>query len=95
MFTIPCRGRFETCPYTAILFMPQHSRNQISFTKAGRLLRKRPLAMTRTLSLMAYGRYSPGAYQAGGPAMTLAMPLMRYGTLSSMKKHVKKKYYPC
>ena len=42
MFTIPCRGRFKTYPYKTILFIAQHSRNQISFMKVGRLLRKRP-----------------------------------------------------
>ena len=31
------------------IFLAQHSRNQFSFMKAGRLLRKRPLAMTRTM----------------------------------------------
>ncbi|KKO20696.1 MAG: hypothetical protein BROFUL_00584 [Candidatus Brocadia fulgida] len=35
MCTIPCRGRFETCPYKTILFIAQHSRNQIPVVKAG------------------------------------------------------------
>ena len=39
--------------------LAQHSRNQISFMKAGRLLRKRPLAMTRTMRFVIAKRNRP------------------------------------